>query len=170
MPLYLGVVALSTLIAIVQISFVRSLPSPFSGLELPLLLMTALAMRLRTGEAIVSSVVAGAVAGIISSYFPGVRLVLSLVIALITVVISTRIFSHRSTSGTIAITCTAYLLQRGGEAGYRLVKSNLAGTAYLAPDAPPIIMGLLLQLFAVLLIALFSRLLVKSFSSIFIFR
>jgi len=168
MPLYIAVVALSALVAVVQIAFVRSLPAPFSGLELPLLVMTALAMRLRVGEAIVAALVAGSVADMVSSYPPGARTILSLAVAAVTVLLATRIFTHRSMPGTIGIACAAYLLQRGGEAGFRLARAMIEGVPYAAPDAPPVLMGLLLQLVAVLVVALVSRSVTRAVSKIFI--
>lgn len=170
MPLYLAVIALSTIVSVVQMSFVRSLPAPFSGIELPLLVMTALAMRLRTGEAVTSALVAGMVADIVSSFMPGARFALAVCVSLITIVLATRVLSHRSLTGTIGITCAAYLLQRSGEIGFRLIRTMVEGVPYTAPDAPPILMGLGMQLVAVLIVALGSRIAVRSFSRIFILR
>jgi len=170
MALYLIVIAASASLAIVQASFVRALPAPWSGLELPLLLLTALIMRLRTNEAFVAAFVAGIVADALSSFAPGTRTLLSLLVALGAAALATRVFSHRSFFGVVGITSAAYLLQRAGMAGIRTVRAFLDGTAYAAPDAAPIFLGLLLQLAAAVVVMLVARFIAKTFTRIFFFR
>lgn len=171
----LPVILVALALGLVQASFVRALPGAASLIDLPLILVIALATGFRFGDAFAAAAASGLAADALSSLPFGVFTAVLLALAVVTVMLVTRVFTHHSLLGTVGINAAVFALSNLLFLVVRVIRATFAGFPALGAADPgtlasQAVAALAWQLVAVALAIAVAGRVRRSFSRFFFLR
>ncbi len=117
-------------VGILQAAFVRALPLPFSGLQLPLIMIVGLVTVFRTREAFVAAFICGLTLDSLSSLPTGTETAVLLALTVCTVMLFGRIFTNHSLLGTASLNAVVFALGHFAFVVVDLTRSVFTGIPY----------------------------------------
>lgn len=121
----------AALLGIVQAAFVSALPDAWASVSLPVILIVTYVMAFRDRNAFLAALGAGLTMDALSSLPTGSHTVTLLVVTAATIFLFTRIFSHRSWSGTVGLNVAAYTLSNVMLAVFGAIRASFNGIEHV---------------------------------------
>lgn len=127
----------AVVLALVQVGFVTALPAPASAVRLPLILVVALITSFRMTDAYVAAVTAGLVMDSMSSLPFGSNTFILTATCAVTALLFTRVFTHHSRRGNLALHLGAFALAAATRALALMARGSFSGLPLLPERVNP---------------------------------
>jgi hypothetical protein len=126
-----AVVIAAIAVALVQTGFVSALPAPAASVSLPLLLVVWLITSFRFSDAYAAVLAAGITGDALSSLPRGTHTLVLAATCAVTMFLFTRVFTHHSRRGNLALHAGAFGLAAAALALVQIVRGTLVGLPLL---------------------------------------